>query len=322
MAIDIEEDGEKAFDFPSNVSENMRKMVVWMMQPKRKERPQNVDEILSRLSTAEGKPKPSLPKHDNEHTVLIASVPNDEETILADSVKTDGKTFNGQPASPVIKEIINNMVSVEGGTFMMGRKVKWYEDSDEDEHEVILASYSINKYQVTQKEWTAIMNENPSLIKGDNLPVTNVSWDDCIAFIHKLNEITRKKFRLPTEAEWEYASRGGNKAKGFKYAGSDRADFVSWTLWNSNDRIHEIGSKQPNELGLYDMCGNVWEWCQDYYGAYVKTSKENPCGPSNGSSRVIRGGCYNDDSNICTVYVRGKLSPELKQTHTGFRLSI
>ena len=110
--------------------------------------------------------------------------------------------------------------------------------------------------------------------------------------------------------------------KKYKYAGSEIADKVSWNLWNSNNTTHDVGTKQPNELGLFDMCGNVWEWCQDYYGAYVEANKENPRGPAKGLARVIRGGCYNDDPNVCTVYVRGKLSPEQRQTHTGFRLSL
>ena len=166
------------------------------------------------------------------------------------------------------------------------------------------------------------MNNNPSFIKGDNLPVTNVSWADCINFIHKLNTITGEKFRLPTEAEWEYASRGGIKTKGHKYAGSEVPANVAWTKWNSNNTTHEVGCKQPNELGLYDMCGNVWEWCEDYYGAYMDIIKKDPSGPSKGSCRVIRGGSYLDDSNKCSVHVRGKLPPEQKQAHTGFRLSL
>ena len=321
MAIDIEEDEEDAFDFPATVSDEMRKLVVWMMQPKRKSRPKSVDELFSKLSTIETKER-SLSQQNYEETVVIDSAPNDEETLLADFDNNDSKKIISSQISPVIKELINNMVPIEGGTFIMGRKIKWYEDSDEDEHEVILTSYSINKFQVTQKEWIAIMNYNPSVIKGDNQPVTNVSWDDCMSFIHKLNTITGMKFRLPTEAEWEYASRGGNITKGYKYAGSEYSDAVSWTLWNSNNTTHEVGGKQPNELGLYDMCGNVWEWCQDYYGAYVTTNMENPSGPIKGSSRVMRGGCYIMDHNNCTVYARGKLSPEQKQSHTGFRLSL
>ncbi len=321
MAIDIEENEEDAFEFLGNISMDMQKLVMWMMQPKRKARPQSVDEILTKLSITETEIR-SFSKQNNEETVLIDSTPNDEETILADSDNNDNPQNSSQTLSPVIKDLINNMVSVEGGTFMMGRKIKWYEDSDEDEHEVSLSSYSINKYQVTQKEWIAIMKYNPSKIKGDDKPVTNVSWDDCMSFIHKLNTITGMKFRLPTEAEWEYASRGGNLTKGYKYAGSNTSDAVSWTLWNSNDITHEVGSKKPNELGLYDMCGNVWEWCQDYYGAYVTTNKDNPCGPTKGASRVMRGGCYFMDHNNCTVYTRGKNSPEQKQLHTGFRLSL
>lgn len=321
MAIDIEEDGEDAFNFGGEFSSEIKNLVVWMMHPKRKDRPQSVDEILNKLVTKQPQePYPAM--QDSEETILTDSARIDEETILSDPKGTDSGIIINQTLSPIIAELIKNMVHVEGGTFMMGRRIKWYEDSDENEHEVILSSYSINKFQVTQKEWIAVMNYNPSIIIGDNQPVTNVSWDDCITFIHKLNTITGMKFRLPTEAEWEYASREGNKMKKYKYAGSEIADKVSWNLWNSNNTTHDVGTKQPNELGLFDMCGNVWEWCQDYYGAYVEANKENPRGPAKGLARVIRGGCYNDDPNVCTVYVRGKLSPEQRQTHTGFRLSL
>ena len=320
--IDIEEDEMDAFAFPSSLSEEMRNLVFWMMQPKRKKRPQFADEILAKLSNAKEKQGLSSLIHNNEPAILNESASDDEETILAGSVKTDIEPIINQAMSPVIKELIDNMVFVEGGIFNMGRKVKWYEDSDEDEHEVILSSFSINKYQVTQKEWVTVMNYNPSLIKGDNLPVTNVSWDDCMSFIHKLNVITGNKFRLPTEAEWEYAARGGNKTKGYKYAGSDEAGVVCWCFLNSNNSTHEVGSKQPNEVGLYDMSGNVWEWCLDYYGVYSEIDNENPRGPSAGVSRVIRGGCYQSDYKRCSVYTRGRLYPELKQRHTGFRLSL
>ena len=320
--IDIEEDEMDAFAFPSSLSEEMRNLVFWMMQPKRKKRPQFADEISAKLSNAKEKQGLSSLIHNNEPAILNESASDDEGTILVGSVKTVSEPIINQAMSPVIKELIDNMVFVEGGIFNMGRKVKWYEDSDEDEHEVILSSFSINKYQVTQKEWVTVMNYNPSLIKGDNLPVTNVSWDDCMSFIHKLNVITGKKFRLPTEAEWEYAARGGNKTKGYKYAGSDESGVVCWCFFNSNNSTHEVGSKQPNEVGLYDMSGNVWEWCLDYYGVYSKFDNENPRGPSAGVSRVIRGGCYQSDYKRCSVYTRGRLYPELKQRHTGFRLSL
>lgn len=322
MSMDIEEDEENAFYFPETVSDEMQQLVIWMMQPKRKARPQSVNDILIRLSTTIDTQEQILLKNNCEETILIGTDFNDKETILSDSEKADREGLHRKTISPIINDLINNMVSVEGGTFMMGRMIKWYEDSDEDEHEVTLSSYSINKYQVTQKEWMPIMNNNPSEIKGDNKPVTNVSWDDCISFIHKLNSITEMNFRLPTEAEWEYAARGGNKTNGYKYAGSNNSDVISWTLWNSNNTTHEVGSKNPNELGLYDMCGNVWEWCQDYYCSYAKTDKENPSGPAKGSSRVMRGGCYFMDRNNCTVYTRGKNSPEQKQLHTGFRLAL
>ena len=315
---DISNDKHESLPMPASVSDGMKKIVLWLMQTNRNRRPQTVSDLFAKLPLLREISK----SEEHKSTVLKKGKSSDEETILAGSVKTDIEPIINQAMSPVIKELIDNMVFVEGGIFNMGRKVKWYEDSDEDEHEVILSSFSINKYQVTQKEWVTVMNYNPSLIKGDNLPVTNVSWDDCMSFIHKLNVITGKKFRLPTEAEWEYAARGGNKTKGYKYAGSDESGVVCWCFFNSNNSTHEVGSKQPNEVGLYDMSGNVWEWCLDYYGVYSKFDNENPRGPSAGVSRVIRGGCYQSDYKRCSVYTRGRLYPELKQRHTGFRLSL
>ena len=163
----------------------------------------------------------------------------------------------------IIQNLINNMVYVQGGTFMMGATSEQGSDAYDNEkpaHQVTLSSFSIGRYEVTQEEWQAVMGSNPSWFKGPKRPVENVSWDDCQAFIKKLNEMTGKQFRLPTEAEWEFASRGGIKSQGYKYSGSNNLNSVAWYADNSGNTTHDVGQESPNELGIYDMSGNVWEW--------------------------------------------------------------
>lgn len=187
------------------------------------------------------------------------------------------------------------MVYVEGGTFMMGSDD---DDADSDEspvHEVTLSSFYIGKYEVTQALWMSVMGSNPSECEGDDRrPVENVSWRDCQNFIYELNYLTGQEFRLPTEAEWEYAARGGRKSRGYKYSGSNDAEKVGW-FCTSDEESRPVGTKKPNELGIYDMSGNVWEWCQDYYDDYYsEEAQTNPTGPAKKSSRVVRGGGYLD----------------------------
>ena len=138
-------------------------------------------------------------------------------------------------------------------------------------HSVTLSSYYMGETEVTQALWKAVMGNNPSRFKGDNLPVENVSWNDCQEFIRKLKQKTGKNFRLPTEAEWEYAARGGKKSNGYKYSGSNNIGSVAWYDDNSSNQIHAVKGKRLNELGLYDMSGNVWEWCSDWYGQYLES---------------------------------------------------
>lgn len=199
------------------------------------------------------------------------------------------------------------MVFVEGETFTMGATSEQGDDAYEDEyptHRVTLSDYYIGETEVTQALWQAVMGSNPSYFKGDNLPVENVSYDDVKTFITKLNGKTGKTFRLPTEAEWEYAARGGKKSKGYKYSGSNNIDDVAWYSENSNDKTHPVKTKIPNELGLYDITGNVWEWCSDWYGAYSSSSQTNPTGPSLGSDRVSRGGSWNNNARCCRASYR------------------
>ena len=226
--------------------------------------------------------------------------------------------------NPIIQNLINNMVYVEGGTFMMGATSEQGSDADDDEkpaHQVTLSSFSIGRYEVTQEEWQAVMGSNPSEFKGSKRPVEEVSWDDCQAFIRKLNSISGRRCRLPTEAEWEYAARGGNRSRGYKYAGSNNLSAVAWHWDNSREQTHEVGGKQPNEQGLYDMSGNVWEWCQDWYGSYSSSSQTNPTGPSSGSRRVDRGGGWSGDARGCRVSSRRGRTPGYRYRYLGFRLA-
>ncbi|MBQ2424495.1 MAG: formylglycine-generating enzyme family protein, partial [Alistipes sp.] len=218
-----------------------------------------------------------------------------------------------------------DMVFVKGGTFTMGATAEQGSDVyslEKPTHSVTLSDYYIGKYEVTQAQWRAVMGINPSRLKGDNLPVECVSWDDIQLFIHKLNEKTGKKFRLPTEAEWEYAARGGSKSKGYKYSGSNSLTEVAWCADNSGEKPHTVGGKRPNELGIYDMSGNVWEWCSDWRGEYSGSSQTNPKGASSGSRRVCRGGAFNSFSaSYYRVSYRSGMSPNYRGQVYGFRLA-
>ena len=227
--------------------------------------------------------------------------------------------------SPIIQNLINNMVHVEGGTFTMGATSEQGSDAFDGEkptHRVTLSSFSIGKYEVTQEEWEAVMSNNPSRYKGAKRPVENVSWNDCQEFIRKLNAMTGKRFRLPTEAEWEYAARGGNRSIGYKYSGSDNLDRVAWNDSNSGSTTHDVGQKSPNEIGLYDMSGNVCEWCSDRYGDYDSGAQSNPAGPSSGSDRVSRGGNWGIYARFCRVSIRYNDSPGSTSYYLGLRLAL
>ena len=215
------------------------------------------------------------------------------------------------------------MVYVSGGSFDMGATPEQGSDADDDEkpvHRVTLSSYSIGKYEVTQDLWEAVMGSNPSYDKGSRRPVEQVSWNDCQDFIRKLNELTGANFRLPTEAEWEFAARGGNSSRGYKYSGSNTLDEVAWYIKNSGSETHDVGTKSLNELGLYDMSGNVYEWGNDYYGSYSSSSQTNPKGPKQGSYRVCRGGCWYRFARYCRVSFRFSSTPDDRYFHIGLRL--
>jgi formylglycine-generating enzyme required for sulfatase activity/serine/threonine protein kinase len=212
------------------------------------------------------------------------------------------------------------MVFVQGGSFMMGVNNGY--DSKKPVHQVTLSDFYIGKYQITQAQWKAIMGNNPSYFKGDDLPVENISWNDVQEFIKKLNEKTGRKYRLPTEAEWEYAAQGGQNSKGYKYSGSDNLNEVAWNFYNSGNKTHPVGQKKSNELGLFDMSGNVSEWCQDWEGSdyYENIPVNNPIGPATGSYRIVRGGSWGTHTGYCNVSARGNIMPGRGDYNIGFRL--
>ena len=225
------------------------------------------------------------------------------------------------------------MVAVEGGTFTMGATAEQGSDAESDEypaHQVTLSSFAIGETEVTQALWQAVMGSNPSSFTGNlQCPVEYVSWDDCQAFIAKLNQLTGETFRLPTEAEWEYAARGGNRSQGYKYAGSNTIGYVAWYTENAtyvgpsspDYGTHTVATKSPNELGLYDMTGNVDEWCQDWYGSYSSGAQTNPEGPSSGSNRVFRGGSWGSLARDCRVSFRSSSAPSVTFYCLGLRLA-
>jgi len=238
--------------------------------------------------------------------------------VLVLSMLLGGRVFAQQVVEP-------EMLFVGGGTFTMGCTFEQGSDCSSDEkpsHEVQLTGFAIAKYEVTQALWKSVMGNNPSRFKGDSLPVENVTWDEVQIFIQRLNAKTGKTYRLPTEAEWEYAARGGSKSQQAQYAGGFELENIAWCSTNSNNTTHNVGTKQPNELGLYDMSGNVWEWCSDIYGPYTAELQTNPTGAKKGTARILRGGCYAAIGKQCRVSSRKNLYQGGKDYMTGFRLAM
>lgn len=260
----------------------------------------------------------------------VATAVNGVITAIAEgvaliTVTTEDGNHTAQCTVTVIHPGESEMIAVEGGTFTMG-----YSDNEFPEHtiyerpthEVTLNDFKIAKYPVTQKQWMAIMDDSPNYFKGDNLPVENVSWDDAQLFISRLNEATGKNYRLPTESEWEYACRGGKSSAQNKYSGSNDLNRVGWCSFNSDRISHPVGTKAPNELGIYDMSGNVWEWCHDWAAAYTNEPKINPQGPETGDYRIIRGGSYISDYLKCRVSYRSSANPGEHSSEIGLRLAL
>jgi formylglycine-generating enzyme required for sulfatase activity len=221
-----------------------------------------------------------------------------------------------QPIEP------EEMIWVEGGTFTMGCKDDECFNNELPIHEVTLSGFYISKYVVTQKEWMAAMGNggHPDYAIGDDKPAWTMSWKEIQEYINRLKAHTGKNYRLPTEAEWEYAARGGNKSKGYKYSGSNNIDEVAWYDGNysSIDLLHPVGQKKPNELGIYDMSGNMWECCSDFWGKYPDEPQTNPTGPNTGEYRVMRGGAFGAGAFICRSAYRHGMNTDC----AGFRLAL
>ena len=264
------------------------------------------------------KPTPVRPKPKPKPKSEPKPKPKPKPTPKVSSSYTDdGIMFS-------IGNVRFEMVRVEGGIFTMGATAEQGSDADSDEkptHQVTLSSYSIGKTEVTQALWEAVMGSNPSYFKGSNLPVEQVSWEDCKTFIRKLNALTGKNFRLPTEAEWEFAARGGNNSRGYKYSGSNTLSNVAWYDDNSSSKTHPVATKAPNELGIYDMSGNVWEWCSDWFNIYSSTAQTNPTGPDSGSNRITRGGSWGYDLTGCRVAKRAATGQTSRSYYIGLRLA-
>lgn len=253
-----------------------------------------------------------------------------KEPVLKNSASTGTPTpqsqvsnFNAEVQTFNVNGVTFNMMPVEGGTFIMGATPEMRKPFKDElpAHEVTLSSYYMGETEVTQALWLAVMGNNPSKYEGAENPVEKVSWNDCQTFILMLNQATGKKFRLPTEAEWEFAARGGNKSRHTQYSGSDNIDEVAWYA-KSKSNTHPVKQKKANELGIYDMTGSVWEWCQDWKGSYSSSPQTNPTGPSSGSFRVCRGGSWYYNARICRSSFRNINTPDRRYNDLGLRLAL
>ena len=258
-------------------------------------------------------------KTEGRSTVTVTTKDGNKTTRCIVTVK---KPYSAEP----------EMVLVEGGTFTMGCTDGECESNEFPTRKVTLSSFKMAKYPVTQKQWIVIMGrtitEQAALAgqanlygAGDNYPIHYVSWSDAQEFIQKLNASTGKNYRLPTEAEWEYAARGGEESKGYKYSGGNDIDTIAW-YYNNSGQTKSVGTKAPNELGIYDMSGNVYEWCSDWYGPDYQTNspQNNPIGPATGSNRVLRGGSWSAGASACRVSYRISNTPNFRKNDYGFRL--
>lgn len=333
----ITDDGDEAFQFSTSVPDSLQKAVLTLMRQSTKRRPQTIDAVRQLLD--------STPAEDVVEVALADDSATRIQPAAAASAPASTPTPARRPVGPqkdrsfTVKGVEFTMVAVEGGRFMMGATPELEDEAagrEKPAHQVTLDGFLIGQTQVTQALWRAVMGDNPSDNKGDNLPVESVNWNECQRFITKLNQATGEHFRLPTEAEWEFAARGGNKSRHTKYAGSNDIDAVAWYEGNSNTssswwgktfsggKSQPVAQKAPNELDIYDMSGNVWEWCQDWYDEnyYNQSPSENPCNDTEGSCRVIRGGSFNNYDRLCRVAGRSGRGSGIIDNYLGFRLAL
>ena len=273
------------------------------------------------------------PGHEPGHNK--PSVNNSQKTKVGISPTIGKANYTPNVKTFYANGVSFDMVEVRGGTFRMGATSEQGSDVSRDEkpvHSVTLSGYYIGKTEVTQELWQAVMGTTLTDFAsqlgvctygvGDDYPMYFISWDDCKEFIGMLNEITQMNFRLPTEAEWEFACRGGNNSRGYKYSGSNYIDNVAWYWGNSDEEAHPVATKSPNELGIYDMTGNVWEWCADWYGDYSSGAQTNPKGPYDGSRRVRRGGGWYVIARNCRSSDRYSDDPTDRKRYLGLRLAL
>ena len=343
-------------NLPNAISESVKNAISAGMRMRKEERLQNVVELLKCIDAyhkeEKRNPKSNTARMSHEtQTIkksvkksylryvwivavmiglapvigLIASIVKTNNNGQSEVLKTKKEIVqlnNGNIVVPVKDDVSIEMVKVEAGSFDMGAtpEMKNPYSWEKPVHRVTLSNDDfVGKYEVTQSLWKTVMGANPSDFKGDNLPVENVSWGFCQKFISKLNSMTGRKFRLPTEAEWEYAARGGNKSRGCQYSGSNTLADVAWYEDNSGFKTHDVGAKLPNELGIYDMSGNVWEWCQDWYGGYASSAQINPTGAISGKARICRGGSWSCEASYFRTSYRSSL-PGGRGNDLGLRL--
>lgn len=333
-------------NLPKGISDSVKKTILSSMKMQKEERCPSVSIMLADLSAssvenAQNEQNENLTKKSNETQVIKKTHKKHSMRIAWSVAGIIGlvavvwmaimvfrdilplSSFNEELAIPVNSNVYVELVKVEAGSFNMGATSEMenpYEDEKPIHRVTLTNNYYIGKYEVTQALWQAVMGSNPSCFKGDDLPVERVSWNDCQDFISKLNAMTGKRFRLPTEAEWEYAARGGKKSRGYQYGGSNTLGDVAWYGDNSGSKTHAVGTKQPNELGIYDMAANVEEWCQDRYGSYSSSPQTNPTGAASGSNRVIRGGDWFFLAWDCRTSCRGFRAPGDRFNYLGLRL--
>lgn len=356
-AIDLVNGEEELPPLSTEISDNVRACVVQAMIPMRLKRLQRIDEFLSLIKGQKTVVNKDSEQEDDKSgslkrktkslgklkmwlllagvlgivvSIIIVVMYSDTGKVTSTNTDNDVDSAKVQTIAFYSNGVLNvngvtyDMVKVDEGTFKMGATPEMEEPSRAEKpvHSVTLSSYRIGKTEVTQALWQAVVEDNPSCFKGHNRPVEYVSWDDCKRFILKLNSLTGQNFRLPTEAEWEFAARGGNKSQGYQYSGSNNLDDIAWYDDNSASATHDVATKQPNELGIYDMNGNVWEWCQDRCASYSSSPQTNPTGPKKGEERVIRGGDWSYNAIGCRVSCRGKAEPGYIDNRIGFRLAL